>query len=210
MFDDNMEPTEIGRGAEATIRMTDFYGRPAVVKSRVKKGYRHPDLDRHLRMLRTRTEVRVMVDARKAGVRSPVIYDVDLDNGEITMEFLEGDSVKHILDAHPERMEEICDKIGSAVAKLHNNRISHGDLTTSNMIMVGDDICMIDFSMGDTRVDIEQMGVDLRLLERAFTSAHSTMDGAFERIISSYRSEMTIAPQVLSKVEEIKGRARYT
>lgn len=205
-----MESTEIGRGAEATVRLTEYLGRPAVVKSRVKKGYRHPDLDRHLRMLRTRTEVRVMVDARKAGVRSPIIYDVDLENGEITMEYMGGESVKHILDEHPERTDEICRKIGSMIAKLHNNKISHGDLTTSNMIMVNDEICMIDFSMGDTRVDIEQMGVDIRLLERAFTSAHSTIDGAFDIILTAYKDEMTIAPQVMAKVEEIKGRARYT
>ena len=205
-----MESTEIGRGAEATVRLTEYLGRPAVVKSRVKKGYRHPDLDRHLRMLRARTEVRVMVDARKAGVRSPIIYDVDLENGEITMEYMDGESVKHILDEHPERTDEIWRKIGSMIAKLHNNKISHGDLTTSNMIMVGDEICMIDFSMGDTRVDIEQMGVDIRLLERAFTSAHSTIDGAFDIILTAYKDEMTIAPQVIAKVEEIKGRARYT
>lgn len=205
-----MEGDEIGRGAEATIRLTEFMGRDAVVKSRVRKGYRHPELDRRLRMHRTRTEVRVMAEARTSGVRSPVVYDVDLENGEITMELLKGESVKHVLDEHPERTEEICRKIGETVARLHNGKISHGDLTTSNMIMDGDSISIIDFSMGDTRVDIEQMGVDLRLLERAFTSAHSALDGAFDIIMQSYEENMPLARQVFSKVEEIKGRARYT
>ena len=201
---------EIGRGAEATVEMADYLGKRAVVKSRVKKGYRHPDLDAHLRMLRTRTEVRVMADARGAGVRTPVIYDVDLDEGTMTMEFIDGASVKSVLDDEPERTQEICTKIGEMVAKLHNAKISHGDLTTSNMILKDGEICLIDFSMGDTRVDIEQMGVDLRLLERAFTSAHSTIDGAFDIIIDSYKRNMPKSAQVLAKVEEIKGRARYT
>ena len=201
---------EIGRGAEATVEMADYLGKRAIVKSRVKKGYRHPDLDAHLRMLRTRTEVRVMADARGAGVRTPVIYDVDLDEGTMTMEFIDGASVKSVLDDEPERTQEICTKIGEMVAKLHNAKISHGDLTTSNMILKDGEICLIDFSMGDTRVDIEQMGVDLRLLERAFTSAHSTIDGAFDIIIDSYKRNMPKSAQVLAKVEEIKGRARYT
>lgn len=201
---------EIGRGAEATVEMADYLGKRAVVKSRVKKGYRHPDLDAHLRMLRTRTEVRVMADARGAGVRTPVIYDVDLDEGTMTMEFIDGASVKSVLDSEPEMTQEICTKIGEMVAKLHNAKISHGDLTTSNMILKDGEICLIDFSMGDTRVDIEQMGVDLRLLERAFTSAHSTIDGAFDIIIDSYKRNMPKSAQVLAKVEEIKGRARYT
>ena len=77
---------EIGRGAEATVSRTEFLGRDAVLKTRVSKGYRHHDLDEHLRSARTRTEVRVMREARTAGVRSPVVYDADLKEGSITME----------------------------------------------------------------------------------------------------------------------------
>ena len=206
MFD-----AEIGRGAEAVVARTDFLGREAVLKTRVSKGYRHPDLDGHLRTARTRTEVRVMREARSAGVRSPVIYDTDLKEGSITMEYVHGTSVKTILTDHPERAEEICARIGKMIADLHRNGISHGDLTTSNMIL-GDDgeMYLIDFSLGDTRVDLEAMGVDLHLMERAFTSAHSDIEGAFGIIIDSYRRHMPEADKVLARVEDIKSRARYT
>ena len=133
-----MIDTEIGRGAEAVVARTDFLGREAVLKTRVSKGYRHPDLDSHLRTARTRTEVRVMREARSAGVRSPVVYDTDLKEGSITMEYVHGESVKSILTEHPERADEICARIGEMIAKLHRKNISHGDLTTSNMIL-GDD-----------------------------------------------------------------------
>ncbi len=206
-----MEGCEIGRGAEAVVARTDFLGRDAVLKTRVAKGYRHPDLDGHLRTSRTRTEVRVMREARSAGVRSPVVYDADLREGSITMEYVHGTSVKTILTEHPERADEICARIGEMIARLHRNNISHGDLTTSNMIL-GDDgeMYLIDFSLGDTRVDIEAMGVDLHLMERAFTSAHSDIGGAFDIIIDSYRKHMPDADKVLARVEDIKSRARYT
>lgn len=206
-----MNDVEIGRGAEATVTATGFLGREAVLKTRVRKGYRHPDLDSHLRAARTRTEVRVMREARNAGVRSPVVYDADLKEGSIVMEYVRGESVKTILDEHPERAHEICARIGEMIAKLHRNGISHGDLTTSNMI-IGDDgeMYLIDFSLGDTRVDLEAMGVDLHLMERAFTSAHSDIDGAYGDIIDSYRKHMPDADKVLARVEDIKSRARYT
>lgn len=206
-----MENIEIGRGAEATVYRTEYRGRDAIVKHREPKGYRHPDLDRHLRVARTRTEVRVMIDARAAGVRSPVVYDVDLEEGSITMEYIRGMSVKQALDEHPEDANAICTDIGRMIARLHNGRICHGDLTTSNMIINGNgEMCLIDFSLGDTRIGLEEMGVDIRLLERAFTSAHSTIEGAFHNVIDAYCKDMDQSKQVLAKVEEIKGRARYT
>ena len=206
-----MIDAEIGRGAEATVTRTEFLGRDAVVKTRSVKGYRHPDLDSHLRASRTRTEVRVIREARDAGVRTPVIYDVDPSEGTITMEYVRGTSVKAILDEHPERAKEICARLGEMIAKLHRNNISHGDLTTSNIIL-GDDgeMYLIDFSLGNTRIDLEDMGVDIHLMERAFTSAHSGIDDAFGYIIESYKEHMPDADKVLARVEDIKSRARYT
>ncbi|MCQ2086178.1 MAG: Kae1-associated serine/threonine protein kinase [archaeon] len=202
---------EICKGAEATVCRIDYHGRDAVLKTRFKKKYRHPDLDKHLRLLRTKNEARVICDARRAGVRSPIIYDVDLEGGGITMEYIYGDTAKYVLDVHPERAREICRKIGEVVAKLHNNRISHGDLTTSNMILSkGGVLCLIDFSLGDTNIGLEEMGVDIHLLERDLTSAHSSIVGAFEFVVDSYKACMFDSKRVLEKVEEIKGRARYT
>lgn len=202
---------EIGRGAEAIIYRARCYGRDSVVKARFRKNYRHPDLDRCLRLSRTKAEVRVICDARRAGVRSPIIYDVDLEKGSITMEYIRGNSVKSILDAYPEKARELCSKIGESVAKLHNNKISHGDLTTSNMILNEEgELCLVDFSLGDTKIGLEEMGVDIRLLERDLTSAHSSIVDAFELVVDSYRANMPDAGRVLTKVEEIKKRARYT
>lgn len=206
-----MADLEIGRGAEATVVRTVYMDKEAVMKTRTEKHYRHPDLDRHLRTTRTRTEVRVMHDARAAGVRTPVIYDVDLEKGSITMEYLRGRSVRTILEEEPDKAPEICKMIGEMMAKLHNNGISHGDLTTSNMIMdTGGELCVMDFSLGATRVGLEDMGVDVHLMERAFISAHSGIPNAFAMITAHYRENMPNADRVMERVEDIKSRARYT
>ena len=94
---------------------------------------------------------------------------------------------------------------------LHNAGIAHGDLTTSNMIIAGDGrICIIDFSMGASLVETEDMGVDIRLLERAFSSAHPKLGEAYKELIGSYCETKTCPDQVMDKVQEIKDRGRYT
>ncbi|MDR0198206.1 MAG: Kae1-associated serine/threonine protein kinase [Methanomassiliicoccaceae archaeon] len=201
----------LGCGAEATVYRTTYLGRDAVVKTRVPKGYRHPELDRRLRSARTKNEARVMIEARKAGVRTPVIYDIDVKKCDITMEFIEGRKLKDILDSEPSRARELCIMIGAAVAKLHNSGISHSDLTTSNMILTPDgEICIFDLSLGTSTADIEDLGVDIHLLQRAFTSAHSGLDEELRAVINSYSKNMKDSKNVLKRVDDIRSRGRYT
>ena len=201
----------IGHGAEAKVFVTTFLGRDAVVKVRPEKGYRHPELDKRLRVSRTKNEARVIREARRVGVRTPVIYDIDLKECSITMERIQGPSVKHVLDNDPKNADRVCENIGKMIAKLHTAGISHGDLTTSNMIQLeSGELCLIDLSMGNSSAELEDLGVDIHLLKRAFMSAHSGLEGSFEKLLSSYKKEMKNADRVFSKVEEIRNRGRYT
>lgn len=205
------ESSGCAQGAEAVISETTYLGWDAVVKYRPPKTYRLPELDSHIRTSRTRSEARIMHEARSAGVRTPCIYDIDLRECSITMERIHGEMVKDHLDRHPEDAERVCRMVGECVAKLHTARICHGDLTTSNMILTDDGhICLIDLSMGCTRAETEDIGVDLRLLERAFTSAHVELTGAYDAMMDTYYSIIPDAKAVRKKVEEIKNRGRYT
>ena len=207
-----MQNAEIlGFGAEATVYRTNYLGREAVVKTRIPKGYRHPELDLRLRSSRTKHEAKVMIEARKAGVRTPVIYDIDVKKCDITMEFINGRKIKDILDSEPSKAKELCKKIGRTVARLHNAGISHGDLTTSNMILMPDgEICIFDLSLGTASAEIEDLGVDVHLLQRAFTSAHSCLEDELNVLMASYSKEMKDSKNVLKRVDDIRGRARYT
>ncbi len=197
-------------GAEAIITETTYLGREAVVKTRPPKTYRIPELDSRIRSTRTKNEARIMHKARAVGVRTPCIYDIDLKECSITMEKIRGTMVKDHLDAHPEDAERMCRMIGECIARLHSVRICHGDLTTSNMIVGDDGVCLIDMSMGCIRAEIEDIGVDLRLLERAFTSAHIELGDAYAVMMDTYYSIVPNAKAIRRKVEDIKNRGRYT
>ncbi len=198
-------------GAEGSVYRTSYLGRPAMVKVRSPKAYRIPELDRRIRSHRIRSEARLIREARSAGIRTPLIYDVDMTECSITMEDVEGTTVKRYLDEHPEESERICRLIGTNIARLHNSKICHGDLTTSNMILTKDGrLCLIDFSMGASLIGVEDMGVDIRLLERAFYSAHPGLKDAFGSFLEAYCAEKTDSKHVMDKVQEIKDRGRYT
>jgi len=201
----------LGCGAEAVVYRTAYLGREAVVKSRAPKGYRHSELDQKLRSSRTKNEARIMVEARKAGVRTPVIYDIDAKRCDMTMEFVVGRKVKDVLDSEPAAAKGLCEMIGKTVAELHNGRISHGDLTTSNMILMPDgNICLLDLSLGSTLAEVEELGVDVHLLQRAFTSAHSGLEKELDALMSAYSKRMENSAEVLRRVDDIRNRGRYT
>jgi len=205
------DPVMIAKGAEAEIFTSCFLGRDVLVKIRSPKRYRVEELDEELRSSRARNEARLMREARKAGVRTPIIYSIDLKECSITMERIKGIMVKEKLEQDPQLATEICRMIGSTVAKLHNSGICHGDLTTSNMILTDDDmICLLDLSMGRTKAELEDIGVDVRLLERAFSSAHPDLPEAFDELMHSYLSIKKEPERLLHKIEEIKNRGRYT
>lgn len=199
------------KGAEAAVSRSTYLGRRVVVKTRMPKSYRDPVLDSRIRSQRTRAEARLVREARIAGVGTPLIYSVDLSKGEIVMENVGGTTVKSLLDDNPESASGVCESIGRDLARLHDAGISHGDLTTSNMMCRdGGGICYIDFSMGASDITEEEMGTDLRLLERALASAHPDVPDAYDMVAEAYAVAKKDAQGVFDKIEEIKARGRYT
>ena len=206
-----MSASDSAIGAEAVVAGTVFLGRDAVRKSRPPKSYRLPELDRRIRSARTRNEARLMREARRAGVRTPCVYDIDLAECSMVMERVIGPTAKDAIASDPERAPEIARRIGAAVARLHSAGICHGDLTTSNMIVLPDgEICLIDFSMGCSKASLEEIGVDVRLLKRAFGSAHAGMDEALESMMEAYFDGVPDAGAVRKKLADIDNRGRYT
>jgi len=119
----------IGRGAEALLMQKGSN----LVKDRIKKGYRLQVLDEKLRKSRTKKEAKLL---EKACFLISVPKVLSTDNKEkIEMQFIEGKKLSDWLDKLPEA-KKICEEIGKNTAKLHDSDITHGDLTTSNMILV--------------------------------------------------------------------------
>ncbi len=201
----------IKRGAEAEIYLSDLRDRKVIIKKRLPKSYRDNEIDKRLRETRTKLEAKLISEARGFGVPTPIIYDVDLRESEIVMEYVEGEQIKDALfRVNRKEQQQLCRIIGSSVGKFHTNDLIHGDLTTSNMILMGERIYFIDFSLGGKSKEIEAKGVDLHLLMEAFESTHSEILDMFDFVLEGYKNEYDGAKKVIKKVKEIEKRGRYT
>ncbi len=197
------------RGAEAEIHLTEFLGREAIAKLRLPKTYRNKRIDDVLRKNRTKSEARLMSEVKKYGVSTPVIYDVSVDECMIVMQYINGERVKDILNSVSEKKrKKICYMIGESVGKMHTNNVIHGDLTTSNMILLNDKIFFIDFGLGEKNSEIEAKGVDLHVMMEGFEGAHSEVD-AFDYVLGAYKS-YDKKDIVVKRMYEISRRGRYT
>lgn len=197
------------RGAEATITAGEFLGRRVVVKKRERKKYRDEGLDTRIIKQRMRNEVRSMVAARAAGSHVPWIYDVDLEDGSIVMQFIDGQRLNVLLYNLADRERISLERLfGREIALLHGAGIAHGDLTTSNVIIADGVLHFIDFSMASRQADVEQKGVDLRLLKEVYKSTHSEFESEYAEILKGYR-ENGGDQAVIDKAAEIDRRARY-
>ncbi len=152
-----------------------------------------------------------MSEARAAGVAVPILYDINLVDNKIVMEFVDGPTLKEVLDRSGPPAREAAREIGRIAGRLHRAGIIHGDLTTSNMILRGGRIVLIDFSLGGKGDTAEERGVDLHLLREALTSAHKNATAYYREVLAGYREALGAAAQAsIAKVKEIEVRGRYT
>jgi len=201
----------IYKGAEAEICPAKHMDMEVIQKCRISKSYRIKQIDKQLISYRTKEEAKLISDARQQGVAVPIIYDVDLKKGIITMEYIKGQRVKDILnDLTEKERENLCKKIGQNIARLHNSDIIHGDITTSNMILHKDRVHFIDFGLGEKNNELESKGVDLHVLMEAIESTHSKYANCFDYVLEGYKKELKDnANLVIKKIEEIVRRGRY-
>ncbi len=163
------------RGAEAVVLIDD----DKVVKIRVKKDYRIKELDDRLRSERTKAEAKIMSEARKLGIPTPIIYDVG--RFELIMEAIKGPALKEVID------EEKTRKAGVLVGKLHSGGIIHGDLTTSNMLVHGEKIYLIDFGLSFWDEMLESRGVDVHVFYQTLVSSHKEHEKLMAAFAEGYR-----------------------
>ena len=206
--------TLIKKGAEARLYLAEWHGRKVIVKMRFPKKYRPLELDEQIRVYRTAHESQLIHEAKLAGVPTPTIFLVDISNAAITMEFIEGNQVKQLLDKiSTEERKKLCIKLGELIGKLHGQGVIHGDLTTSNMILNADDkVFLVDFGLGEKSIELEAKGVDLHLMRRALQSTHYNFaEECFQNVIDGY-SKVRGAEEttkVLEKIKQIERRGRY-
>ncbi len=203
----------IAKGAEADLWFDpEWNGRRAIIKRRVQKQYRHPEIDRELRRLRTLREAEIIHRAKRAGVPTPVIYQVDPEEATMVMEYIEGRRLRDVVaELPPEERLRIFRLAGRQAGRLHKAGIIHGDLTTSNMILTSNRLVFVDFGLAELSTEEEKRGVDLHLMKRMLQSTHfEYAEELLEAFLEGYREEMGAeADGVLKRMEEIARRGRY-
>lgn len=202
------------KGAEAELVEKIIDGQKVLVKKRIAKGYRNPILDEKIRKLRTRSEKKILREVASS-VNVPRVISTDETKGEIVMEYLEGKPLKEVI----EKKSVLCEEAGSAIKKLHNLGIIHGDLTTSNIIFIertkdkelhkriakNGPLFFIDFGLGFYSNNVEDKATDLVVFKKTFNATHSTLTGGWEKVIKGYNPDK----EVLLRMGQIEKRARY-
>lgn len=192
----------LNNGAEAVVYLEDGpEGKKVLIKERIPKAYRHKEIDERIRTERNRTEARLMSEARRNGVSTPIIYDVE--DFKLKMQYIDGVPIKYLITP------EISEKVGELVGKLHSAGIVHGDLTTSNLLLAGERLYLLDFGLAYFDEGLEARGVDIHVLFQTFESTHRDHQVLIEAFKKGYQSTFINSEDVLKRVEEIKKRARY-
>ena len=190
----------IAQAAEAKIfRIDDL-----VIKDRIPKGYRHPELDKKIIKQRTKKESKILEKAHKL-IGSPL--PTKTTNNEITMPFIDGKKLSESLEELD--YKELCKQIAEKIAKLHDNNIIHGDLTTSNMILdKKGEVIFIDFGLGFTSSRNEDKAVDLHLIKQALEAKHFSIWKECWRVIhENYNSKDR--EKTLEQLKKVEIRGRY-
>ena len=217
------------QGAESRVYRGTYNSQPAILKERFKKTYRLPELDQKLTKERIRSELKAYVKISKkckelAQNMSKVLYS---DERNIVMaEITDSKNVSQYInqnEASGELVADILHKMGLVVAQIHTCGLIHGDLTTSNFLVVqkqsgesGDDsnntaandnvaVIPIDFGLSSSSVSDEDRAVDLYVLERAIQSTHPKVK--FDTFLESYKQQMG-TDKINKRLDQVRMRGR--
>lgn len=139
-------------------------------------------------------------------------------------------------EREPSKTSSVASLIGQCVAELHNIGIIHGDLTTSNLLLVPKSrqcsdiyapskkikpdevnhvVIPIDFGLSTGSNHPEERAVDLYVLERALLSTHFSNSDFFSSVLDSYLhhiDEKTCEPsgkqKIIERLKEVRLRGR--
>ena len=192
-------PHERYQCAEAIVEITD----DLVYKRRIEKRYRVPSLDERLRRERTKSEAKLISEARRHGVPTPIVFDIN--DYTLVMERIAGTLARDLIT------EPISECIGEHVGTLHSSNIIHGDLTTSNIIVEQSSgrIYLIDFGLAFVDASTEARGVDVHVFFQSLKGTHEAYERLRAAFINGYARTAPQATQVLNRVAEIERRGRY-
>ncbi|SRR3989344_735847 len=189
---------ELFRGAEAVV----YEDGDAIIKERLKKGYRTQALDELLRKKRTRAEARILREARRNGIDVPLMLDEE--QFSLRLEKLPGKRAKDAMNG------KVTAAAGETLGKLHSANIMHGDFTPNNLIVSGKKLYVIDFGLAFFSQRTEDKAADLHLfkenLKASFPARAESLWASFE---NGYNARYSGAKEAIKILRMIEKRGRY-
>jgi N6-L-threonylcarbamoyladenine synthase/protein kinase Bud32 len=185
------------QGAEATVEIAD----ERVTKRRLPKSYRHPELDERLRRDRTVLEARLTSEARRHGVPTPVVYDVDTAEAVLVFERVGEADLRERLES--DRVRDVARHL----AAIHRAGFVHGDPTTRNVRVGPHRTYLIDFGLGYNTDDAEDYAMDLHVFGQSLAGTSDDAESLRETFEETYAAVGDEA--VLDRLREVEGRGRY-
>jgi Kae1-associated kinase Bud32 len=201
----------VAKGAEAIIYEGSFINSPIILKQRIKKNYRLPEIDEEIRKRRLRAEARIMTLAWKNNVNVPVLLGIDIKNQTLIIERIQGDLLFSLLNSIPySDLKEIFQNLGRQVFLLHKNDIIHGDLTVFNIIIDQQrKAWLIDFGLGNISIEIEKKADDLLSFFNTLKAITPNFQELFDDFKNSYVQIYAQGKKIFEQVKKIQSRARY-
>ncbi len=190
----------LAQGAEAKI----FLKNNLIIKNRIKKSYRLPELDKKIRKSRTKAETKLLTKASKIIPSVKPLPTKEFD--KIKIPFINGIKLSDELNNFElKKQKEIFKQIGKSISELHKEGLIHGDLTTSNMIYKNGEVYFIDFGLGFHSNKIEDKAVDIHVLKQALEAKHfQNWEKLFTAVKQGYKNK-----QVLERLKKVEKRGRY-
>ena len=234
----NCEHSLLFQGAEACLYILKdpnnvTHNGMFLLKKRLVKSYRHAELDKKLTQKRITQEGRTLLKCQKLGIKVPIVYLSDLNERVILMEYLDDyQSLRNVLESrsHDNSVLKILSaNVANVVAKLHDNSVIHGDLTTSNVLVKelkvengtpesenmieksvtsNFSIVPIDFGLSSSSDTSEDKAVDLYVLGRAILTTHANMTSFFDSFLESYITASKYGSATKAKLDEVRARGR--
>ena len=214
-------------GAEAEVWSGTWMGRDAVRKLRRPRKWRHPDLDHRLGYRRMMSESRLLIRLKRSGVNVPAVLDLDPEFGRIILQKMPGVPLIELLrdSKVPESLRiTALRNTGALIRRLHREAITHGDLSTNNIIIDKQgNPALIDFGLAAIDYEVERFGIDLHVIDEILGASHPEHPGAIDTLLEGYSSEETslvpppeqsggavpTAGEVLKRLDDVRSRVRY-
>ncbi|KAH9386206.1 TP53 regulating kinase [Nematocida major] len=212
----------VSTGAEAVVYKRDAY----ILKVRVQKTYRIPEIDSSIRKSRTRLEQMLLRRIEHLDI-SPKVHELGPEEAAelleisssmqpmytIKMDCLSGVTLKDALlaagkEGQARTMELLC-KVYASVGKLHAAGVMHGDLTLNNFIIDGESVKILDFGLGKLGVKAEDKAVDLYVLEKTILASQNlALEDLCRVALPEYEKHTQKGGIVLDKLKEVRRRGR--